>query len=182
MIFHYTKQSFIRLFQELESLYDEHFGRNDEEDREDRRVYGTEAADEMEWLECQEEETDINKNTESRIQELIHSSNNPHENSNSESDTDEFNLVTTNVCHCKNRNCMGQFGADEINAHVLQVSEMTKTEKEMYIMGTLQLLGMDQKRFKQGQRKRVQYEYIYMVGRSFVELRFNMSMMLGDGH
>ena len=161
MIFHYTKLSLFRLFQELESLYDEHFGRNGEEGGEDRRVYGTEAADEMGWLECQEEEIDTNKNTESRIQELIQSSNNPHENSNSESDTDEFNPETPDVCHCKNSNCLGQFDVDEINAHVLQVSEMTKIEKEMYIMGTLQLLGVDQKRFKQGERKRVRYEYVY---------------------
>ena len=57
---------------------------------------------------------------------------------------------------------------------------MTKIGKKMYIMGTLQLFGVDQK-YLNKKRARECDMSMYILGRRFVELHFNISMM-GDGH
>lgn len=63
-----------------------------------------------------------------------------------------------NRCACT-KNCFGIFSDNEIKEHIFNMREMTKVEKELYIMGTLQTGCFGQTTKRNTKRKRVHYTY-----------------------
>lgn len=86
---------------------------------------------------------------------------------NSESDEDETSFPSTDTltrvasgCGCV-QNCVNNIDKSLIQTHVDNLREMTKDEKELYVMGALQKINPDSKRSRYGDRKRTRYEYKY---------------------
>ncbi|WAR11997.1 hypothetical protein MAR_026177, partial [Mya arenaria] len=68
---------------------------------------------------------------------------------------DEY--MSTDDCRCKTT-CMSLFHSDGIQEHILSVREMEKSEKELYVMGSLQKFAHE--KTKGGKRKRIRYRYV----------------------
>ncbi|WAR04042.1 hypothetical protein MAR_010600 [Mya arenaria] len=66
--------------------------------------------------------------------------------------------MSTDDCRCKTT-CMSLFDSDKIQDHILSVREMEKSEKELYVMGSLQRFAHE--KTKGGKRKRIRYRYVY---------------------
>ncbi|XP_053389671.1 uncharacterized protein LOC128552653 [Mercenaria mercenaria] len=81
------------------------------------------------------------------------------ENDDPQFDLDKLDSVYDKGCGCS-KNCFLQFSVEEIRSNIYNLRELTKTEKELLIMGTLKKIGNDQ-RCRSGERKRVRYEYIF---------------------
>ena len=72
---------------------------------------------------------------------------------------DEFN-ISDFQCKCS-KNCLALFVKEDIENHILTVREMTKEEREMYIMGVLNEIGIDKHKTWRGDRKRKRYGYTF---------------------
>ncbi|XP_053392666.1 uncharacterized protein LOC123542687 [Mercenaria mercenaria] len=82
-------------------------------------------------------------------------------NVNSEDPQCDINNVKTiydSGCKCT-KNCFSNFTFSQIESNILNVREMTKSEKEMLIMGTLKRIISDAR--CKGNRKRSRYEYVF---------------------
>ncbi|WAQ99794.1 hypothetical protein MAR_024167 [Mya arenaria] len=66
--------------------------------------------------------------------------------------------MSTDDCRCKTTS-MSLFDSERIQDHILSVREMEKSEKELYVMGSLQKIAHE--RTKSGKRKRIRYRYVY---------------------
>ncbi|XP_048771609.1 uncharacterized protein LOC125677540 [Ostrea edulis] len=64
------------------------------------------------------------------------------------------------VCNCSS-NCLDNFLKSEITDHIYRLREMTKEEKEMYIMGSIKKVGNKKVTSKRKERKRARYEYSF---------------------
>ncbi|WAR08760.1 hypothetical protein MAR_018718 [Mya arenaria] len=69
---------------------------------------------------------------------------------------DEY--MNTDDCRCKTT-YMSLFDLDRIQEHILSVREMEKSEKDLYVMGSLQKFAHENT--KGGKRKRIRYRYVY---------------------
>ncbi|WAR14581.1 hypothetical protein MAR_004686, partial [Mya arenaria] len=78
------------------------------------------------------------------------------DNDESMQEPDEY--MSTDDCRCKTT-CMSLFDSDRIQEHILSVREMEKSEKELYVMGSLQKFAHEKS--KGGKRKRIRYRYVY---------------------
>jgi hypothetical protein len=79
-------------------------------------------------------------------------------------------------CGCQNC-CMSKLDNLGMYHHVLTVREMSRSEKDLYIMGTLKTIGVDKNKSRYGERKRTRYEYIYdsvVICRSAFEIMYDI--------
>ena len=74
-------------------------------------------------------------------------------------DLDKLDSIYDRGCSCS-KNCYLQFSIEEIRSNIYNLREMSKTEKELVIMGTLKKVGTDS-RCRSGERKRVRFDYIF---------------------
>lgn len=61
-------------------------------------------------------------------------------------------------CSCKT-NCLEQFNRQLVDSHILSLREMEESEKEMFIMGTLQRIGGNETR--KGKRQRTRFRFVF---------------------
>jgi hypothetical protein len=71
---------------------------------------------------------------------------------------EQLEQVHLKGCSCK-KNCLQSFDIDDVYQQILSLREMSKDEKEMYVMGSLNRAGADQNESRYGARKRVRYVY-----------------------
>jgi hypothetical protein len=127
-------------------LFREHFGLR--QDEHDSYAYSSDggSADE-----CDQQELIMNR--VSQYSEIENSVVHDSEGENSEAE-DEF------TCNCSG-NCFDNFSKSEITDHIYRLREMTKEEKEMYIMGSMKRVGNRKVTSKRKERKRVRFEYSF---------------------
>ena len=158
------------IFQELESLFSEHFGRtpvNTPAASQDFGACGTTSDDD------DDVHADGIVDIDERARQYVQSVVGVDSDSSGESDIEqehtrvEANLLQSddpdlakirnyhaNGCGCKSH-CVSQFSEQAMYTHILDMREMTKNEKEMYIMGSLTENDRDvTKRGKKRQRSR----------------------------
>ena len=156
--------NFFHIFQDLEAVYNEHFGKDETDERKDEadEIEQRAGTDTEEWPEETEEQHVVTEEeTEGRINEMLQDENQDDTEAGTEDvieiEDDGFN-VGDFVCKCS-VNCMAPFTKDDVDTHILTVREMTKDEKEMYIMGVLREIGVDKQKTWRGDRKRKRYGY-----------------------
>lgn len=114
-----------------------------------------ESDDDVEWGEQEDiEEESIGREHERIGQFLAHAVGNEDEVDDAEEHGEE---VRTN-CLCKNP-CLQMFDKNNIDEHVLNLQELDKESKELYIMGSLQKFSNDKTR--SGKRRRIRYKFKY---------------------
>ncbi|MES9882762.1 MAG: hypothetical protein ABW185_17990 [Sedimenticola sp.] len=73
--------------------------------------------------------------------------------------TETLHKIATG-CGCM-KNCIKSINKTIIQSHVDNIREMTKDERDLYVMGALHKLNPDDKRTRYGERKRAKYDYTY---------------------
>ena len=129
-------------FQELESLFSEHFGRTPTASQ------ASDFAEECEAVIDEEEEepgqTSVTDDVNARARRFLEN------NQSSDNDTDDdasasvasndpdlekIHALKSSGCGCR-RHCMSRFSEADIYSHVLSIREMQRSEKEMYTMSS----------------------------------------------
>ena len=152
------------MLQELDLLYDDQFGR-----RQENPVASAEdmmnEAEVGEWGENEDGEEDLVRNVEERMGILMNSERQDDREVIEEADgtdSEEDNEFNVNEFQCRCRtNCVSQFPQEQVQAHIMNIQEMTKEEQDLYIIGVLQPLGVDQTKTWRGELKRKRYGYVY---------------------
>lgn len=90
-------------------------------------------------------------------------------------DVQKIHQLKLNGCGCKN-NCPDKFSEIVIYKHILNINEMEKTEKEMYIMATFVEKTEETKRGKK--RKRVRHDFQFL-GNKVCRKMFMLAFAIG---
>lgn len=77
-----------------------------------------------------------------------------------ENNINVISMFDRSSCVCLN-SCFGHLSDDDVNQNIMNLREMTKDEKEMFIMGVLSKIGFDKTTSRNTQRKRTRYIYLY---------------------
>ncbi|KAJ8312014.1 hypothetical protein KUTeg_009387, partial [Tegillarca granosa] len=81
-------------------------------------------------------------------------------------------------CKCLD-SCLNKFSVDEIFHHILNLRELSKDEREMYIMGSLQNEMSQTSITNQGKRQRQSYGYKYQ-GKTICKSAFQITYDIGE--
>ena len=80
---------------------------------------------------------------------------------NGDSDIDALRDKVKNACTCKSENCLKDIAFSEIRDSVLTTNELSRDERDMYIMGKLSCVGHGLKTQRGKERKRKRYAYYF---------------------
>ena len=186
MKFGETNFSFVLTLQELDCLYDDHFGRHSDglSAISNCSSVSNETEDALDWDDTEDVDGTCLRNLEDRIHEIIVSEREDEEvehiedEGEHEDDDECFTIFTIADFECRcSVSCISQFEQSEIQEHIMNICEMTKEEKDMYLMGVLQPIGVSHTKTWRGERKRKRYGYTYggkNVCRSTFQYIFNI--------
>lgn len=103
-----------------------------------------------------EEESDDENEAPLSIAECISSSSSDEYSEEETPSTDQSGFQ----CNCGKR-CLSKMDRTSVEEHIMNIKEMTKDEKDLYVMGAVHKVNPDQKRSRYGERKRTRYDYRY---------------------
>jgi len=154
------------LLQELDSILDEHFGRASEGASccDAERITPTDTDEEGEWESDDNDENRYEMTISNRVIDLVNGESESEidaacsDDCRANSEEDEEISDDTFQCRCATQ-CLSKLSTDQIESHRLNVAEMEKNEKEMYIMGVLQPVTSATTWRGDRKRKRVTYSY-----------------------
>ncbi|KAJ8303813.1 hypothetical protein KUTeg_018635 [Tegillarca granosa] len=92
--------------------------------------------------------------------------------------TDILKCKIETGCKCLD-SCLNKFSVDEIYHHILNLRELSKDEREMYIMGSLQNEMSQTSITNQGKRQRQSYGYKYQ-GKTICKSAFQITYDIGE--
>ena len=147
------------VFQELDNLFREHFG-SDQLGNDVHVDVNSEGENDND-TDNVDESTD--RLISDRVSQYLNQDSNEGTDEQQSERVGENNIDELNEnfrCHCVN-NCFTHFTESEVWEHIYNMREMTKEEKEMYIMGTLKQIGTTKLTLKRKERKRIRHSYSF---------------------
>ena len=162
----------------MDGIYDDHFG------QQQPRV--TEARSEEQPRADEGEEEPIRVNTDEVVDRNIQEYAASIAGEDGESDEDEDGEIAeirrflVTGCKCKT-GCYHQFSQAQIFDHILNIREMEKGEKDLYIMGTLVSNSTDSLNKRRGPRKQSHFSYRF-DGKGIYREVYKIVFDIGEKH
>ena len=141
----------------MDEIYNDHFGQRESQPREDesQEQPHAEEGDDEQGADVNTEEV-INRNIREYASSVPEEAEDESEEEDGEITRVRRSLVTG--CKCKT-GCYHQFTQAQIFDHILNVREMDKSEKDLYVMGTQVSSSNDSTNTRRGERKQVHHSY-----------------------